>query len=477
MMDVQKCKDQFPEFLLAEYQNLANAHFKSIDSISQFIRYLILVMSIPFPAAALLFNKKEITSIFIKHQFPIALLFLALFLVGLSLLIYVIYMRYDALLYARAINGVRKYFFDQSELGLNYKNRIRQLPVTTSQPHYFEWRFFFSVVLLFSIFNTIAIVIFIRMFLSCQSVWSQNTIDMYAKSYPFDILCLIPIILLFHLALYIGCSWRKEYEYTKSNIIGVDIDGVLNKHREHFCNIFEKKYKREINPDKLDTMPVNYSSQVNISKPEERSVFNDPNYWVDMPQIESAASVLSMFKNVFHIDIQIFTYRSWPDCETKDELKQCLASFSKRAGTPVVLFLYNILSFFFRNPGRVEFLQNLKRKPIHRITKRWLDKNGIPYGKLQIEFGNDYTTHTGTKIMNRFTLSKRRKIKYFVEDDLQKAIKLSFICDIVFLISHPYNQPQDHLSDEENKKRSDLPTNVIIVEGWKDIESWMKKLA
>ena len=44
----------FEKFLLEEYSNIAQAHFKSIETISTFFRYYLLIMSIPLSAVAVI---------------------------------------------------------------------------------------------------------------------------------------------------------------------------------------------------------------------------------------------------------------------------------------------------------------------------------------------------------------------------------------------------------------------------------------
>jgi hypothetical protein len=48
----------FREFLLAEYNNIAQAHFNTTDSLASFIKHYIVIASIPFAAAVLLFNSE-----------------------------------------------------------------------------------------------------------------------------------------------------------------------------------------------------------------------------------------------------------------------------------------------------------------------------------------------------------------------------------------------------------------------------------
>lgn len=104
-------------------------------------------------------------------------------------------------------------------------------------------------------------------------------------------------------------------------------------------------------------------------------------------------------------------------------------------------------------------------KPIDIITKCWLHHNGIEYDKLTIEKGSEDISDPRGQFRNRFYISRKKKIRFFVEDDDEKANKLAYICDVVFLIEHPYNK---------DKK---LPKNVLRVESWNDIYRWIRKLS
>ena len=50
-----------------------------------------------------------------------------------------------------------------------------------------------------------------------------------------------------------------------------------------------------------------------------------------------------------------------------------------------------------------------------------------------------------------------------MEDDPEKAIKLAYICDVVFLIDQPYN------------KNESFPNNVVRVNSWDDLYHKIKK--
>ena len=61
--------------------------------------------------------------------------------------------------------------------------------------------------------------------------------------------------------------------------------------------------------------------------------------------------------------------------------------------------------------------------------------------------------------------------------DLDKAEKLSYVCDLVFLMDYPYNRPANGLSSVENNRRAHLPGNVMRVLNWKDIYDQVKALS
>ena len=102
------------------------------------------------------------------------------------------------------------------------------------------------------------------------------------------------------------------------------------------------------------------------------------------------------------------------------------------------------------------------KRAIDIITKCWLQKKGIKYDTLTIERGSEDVSDPQGHFKNRFYISKKKKICFFVEDDFEKASKLAYICDVVFLIKQSYNQ---------NKK---IPKNVIEVDSWKAIYDGIK---
>ena len=118
------------------------------------------------------------------------------------------------------------------------------------------------------------------------------------------------------------------------------------------------------------------------------------------------------------------------------------------------------------------------RMSITYITKYWLRQNDILFDSLLVEKGNENIVYARGRYENRFNYAKRKKIRFFVEDDWVKAIKLSYICDVVFLIDHPYNRT----AEEDVSKHADssiigkLPPNILRVESWNKLKKMITQL-
>jgi len=109
--------------------------------------------------------------------------------------------------------------------------------------------------------------------------------------------------------------------------LGIDIDGVLNKHRDQFSLLLYEKTGRKIDPDDITVLPVHEDDTLNVKREDERLVFNDPKYWTDMPVIEDAANVIQKLRNMFNIKICIFTHRPWPEDEDRTNIPKMIESF------------------------------------------------------------------------------------------------------------------------------------------------------
>ena len=138
----------YERFLLTEYNNIAQAHFNTVNMISTFFKHYLLIVSVPIPIFALIYRDwgggkgAQFLETF-GLGIPIAGVLVAL--VGLCVMVYMANLRFDTLLYARTVNGIRRYFSGLSGLPFDEELRTRVLPRTIYQPRYFELRFFLPV--------------------------------------------------------------------------------------------------------------------------------------------------------------------------------------------------------------------------------------------------------------------------------------------------------------------------------------------
>jgi len=154
-----KTKKKFDDFLLTEYANLAQAFFSAASGITQFFQYYLLALGVPLTAAGVILRVSTGSVDLVQLvKKPVSILlgsfFLLVGLVGFGMALYIINLRLDALLYARAVNGIRRYFYDNSPLSSEEIKKYRVLPALTTKPAFFELRFFFPVVTVFGILNS-----------------------------------------------------------------------------------------------------------------------------------------------------------------------------------------------------------------------------------------------------------------------------------------------------------------------------------
>jgi len=437
----------FQQFMLSEYDNIAQAHFNTVNNISNFFRYYLLIITIPIPLIALSFQNMD-TSFLSKIKDSIQLFIcygtLTISLIGFCVLIYIINLRFDVLLYARTVNGIRKYFYNLSDLNTSHELKIRILPTVVSAPTYLEWRFFYSVVLALSVANSLYLTAFLFNLFLLNNSWSYNPFNTNVNSIIPFIVITASSISVSTLAYYI-LGRHREKEYLTQPIIGIDIDGVLNKHREHFCCLLKKNCNKEINPDDITKIPVHKCDtlKTNVDKADGYAIFNDPDYWTEMPVADGCINTIQKLKNEHNYKIEIFTYRPWPEEKTFPSDKK-----------EKYILKWQAITHSWRRNGLA----------IRKATKKWLNKNDIPFDKITIENGSVYTPNPKSFTKNRYQRARKKNIHIFVEDQISNAVRLAQFCNVVFLIDHPYNR-----DDDEN-----ISKNIIRVQNWEQLYLFIK---
>lgn len=461
--------NSFDEFQLNEYNNISEAHFKTIEAISSFFKYYLTIIALPITLFSLYFEIDR--SIPQNNDFDMAirLLSFSISIIGFLMLLYIINLKLDSILYARTVNSIRKYFYDSSNGHVEDKIKIRVLPQNSSQPPYYEVRYFIPVVTSFAFFNMMygyVVLFFFKSPIALINGLIDGSIPLI--SYETWRIGILLVYFIAHFAAYKIKSDYREYAYLQSNSIGVDIDGVLNKHREQFCELIEA----DLDSSQITTIPIHENPSLEITKEMANAVFNNTKYWTEMPVLEDSSETLRKLKNSYDMRIDIFTHRPWPivhnlmdDFESEwkaDAIEYIRTSFMERHGCWwQEIYCYLLLGFI-----KLRFLPipYIKTNPVNEITKTWLNNNNFIYDSLIVERSSEDVARKSSKFRNRFHYSRNNKYRYFVEDDPIKATKLAYLCDIVFLIKHPYNEYQIY------------PDNVIKVNSWGEIYQCIKKM-
>jgi len=455
------------EFQIEEYKNISNAHFETNKQIGIFFRYFLLIASAPALIFVWFGNKNGFLDEFLNGDDTIKNVFVGSFLIFIAIIgmlssFYLISLRLDSILYARTINGIRKYFFLNK---IDYEDQYRVLPKQTNQPKYNDFHTFGILVYAVALINSIYFALGTRIIASVGDDFFVNYlgIKVIIKDYNIWYIFLSFLVLFFsHVWYYNFISNYRKIQYMKSRIIGIDIDGVLNRHREMFCLLHMKNMKnqfgdiekipdkKKLEPEEIIKIPVSQIKEKNISNDDEFDVFNDPEYWGKQLLISSdVGKVIKELKNTFGYKINIHSYRPWP---------QYTYGSSKR-----------------------ELVDRAwEGKSLAKITKEWLKKAEIPYNNIYIEKSSIDTSKRSFSIFgllfgisksqfkNRFYYTNKKPYRYFVEDTPENAIKLCSNCEFVFLIDQPYNT-KDNFPQE-------LPGNVIRVMNWGEIKNKIKEL-
>lgn len=409
-------KENFSTYYSQEFNMLEDAHFQTSQKIISFFQYALLIFSAPI---ALLVAEK-------MSQRVLGVTFVVIGFIEVLVIAYLSSLRSEALLYARQINRIRNVLYSQGILGENVEeiNKQKILFSQDKKPNYSDMSQFFYIVLvlgsLSAFYTSFGVYKLIRTFtdFSCMQVILGISLS-----------CGIVMLIISFLIYKYICVYNENGTNYYKRIIGVDIDGVLNKHEKTFVEIFNKQNSNdEISADQITTLPAHESGI--IDREREQLVFKTADYWENQVLTDDAKQYLvEEIRNKLGFEPYIFTWRHWKVKETLAGEKTCFC---------------------------------MKRR-----TKKWLRKNKIKFKKIFFEKGNVDRPISlwSVKYKTRYYYAQKYRIRYFVEDNYDNAEKLSHICEYVFLVDHLYNQTKE------------MPYNIIRVSNWKEIHSWIKKLS
>ena len=323
--DFKEQKKKHEDFLLAEYSSITTAYSNTISTIATFFRNYLVIVGLPIPILGFVLTQLSkpgspgqpaTVTLPPDLQFLVPLSGVVIGSLGFCLMIYVVNLRLDALLYARTVNGIRKYFYDKSPLDYEKELQMRVLPRTVTQPRYLERMYFLPVIGVFTTLNTLYPIVGLAWF-------AQGRLGIGSADIWYGYLGLFLLSLILHAGTYAFWAWYRETKHLRKFIIGVDIDGVLNKHREMFCTkLFDLLHKRDIWADQIKKIPVHDQPELGVTESDEHAIFNHPSYWQALEPMERVAEMIGKLRNIFKFKVFIFTHRDWPVVQQFPAAKQ-----------------------------------------------------------------------------------------------------------------------------------------------------------
>jgi hypothetical protein len=204
----------YEDFLLTEYNNIAQAHFNTKNSISSFFKHYLLIVSLPIPILAVVFGKTPDTaaskSLTNSTEYSLLLnlipcLFVIISIVGILVMLYIVNLGFNASLYARVVNGIRSYFTKRSGLSPEEEVEVRVLPVDIRKPRFTGFHSMLFVVLAFAFIDSFY-------FALAVAAGSGLSTALWDLSEWKPLVCYV-LVFSVHVVLYLGYAKYKERKF------------------------------------------------------------------------------------------------------------------------------------------------------------------------------------------------------------------------------------------------------------------------
>jgi len=193
------------DFLLKEYDRLSQAYFEARDITAKWVKYYLIIMAAPFSFIAFMFREKPLEFDFSHLPDTLSILMILVGTVGLFLAFIIIESAADNILYARAVNGIRKAFLDrESGQELNWRQYII-LPDDIKKPRYLGWKKTLWITTITGLINSC----YLSIGVSKLYIWYDKSMAHYWLATGIIWL----VFFIGHLAFYILDSQKKEEKY------------------------------------------------------------------------------------------------------------------------------------------------------------------------------------------------------------------------------------------------------------------------
>lgn len=205
------------DFLLAEYENIAKAFFNSYDIGARWVRYYLIILAVPFSFIAIIYHNKADQFDLFSLPPSIAILISVIGLLNVLVSYIIVDLRLDSILYARTVNGIRKYFVEQimnlEELKPNKIKDYILLPTDINIPRFLAFKsgdlFFLTAFMV--IINSLYFSLGISQIESFKNVYNP----FLSQFIIFILILILGIIIQF--VLFMKASMKKEKDYCQKN--------------------------------------------------------------------------------------------------------------------------------------------------------------------------------------------------------------------------------------------------------------------
>jgi hypothetical protein len=129
------------DFMLAEYENIAKAFINAYDIGARWFKYYLIILAVPFSFIALFYHNNTDKLNLFNLPTSIAILIAGVGVANIFVSYIIIDIKLDSVLYARQVNGVRKYFVEMGiqNLQIESEKQVKSylvLPIDTNKPHF-----------------------------------------------------------------------------------------------------------------------------------------------------------------------------------------------------------------------------------------------------------------------------------------------------------------------------------------------------
>jgi len=195
------------DFLLKEYESIAQAFFEARETTAKWVKYYLLIMAVPFSFIAFIYKDKPGQFDIFCLPDTLSILLSLIGVVGLFLAFIIIESVTDSILYARSVNGIRKIFLDRENDQFRNIRQYVVLPDDIRKPSYLGFKELLWITIITALINSF----YISIGFTQVSALKEKYIAFFALKTMMIWLFLVFVIL--HIAFYIFSSINKEKKY------------------------------------------------------------------------------------------------------------------------------------------------------------------------------------------------------------------------------------------------------------------------